>query len=60
MIRSEPDMDKVRRWTDRTHNFNVEAKFLGLKDEKVHLRKVNTVKIAVPVSKMSLKDLLLR
>jgi actin cytoskeleton-regulatory complex protein SLA1 len=47
----------VREWTDRTGTFSVEAQFLGIKDGKLNLHKMNGVKIAVPVSKMSLKDL---
>ncbi|OIW34810.1 hypothetical protein CONLIGDRAFT_566813 [Coniochaeta ligniaria NRRL 30616] len=53
----EPDPSKVRTWTDRSKSFSVEAQFLGLKDGKLNLHKLNGVKIAVPVSKMSLEDL---
>jgi len=35
----------------------VEAQFIGLRDEKIHLHKLNGVKIAVPVPKMALEDL---
>lgn len=35
----------------------MEAQFLGLKDGKINLHKMNGVKIAVPVSKMSVADL---
>lgn len=35
----------------------MEAEFLGFKDGKIHLHKVNGVKIAVPVGKMSLEDI---
>jgi hypothetical protein len=35
----------------------VDAQFLGLKDGKLNLHKLNGVKIAVPISKMSLEDL---
>lgn len=35
----------------------MDAQFLGLKDGKINLHKMNGVKIAVPVSKMSLEDL---
>ncbi|KAF2874880.1 hypothetical protein BDV95DRAFT_486846 [Massariosphaeria phaeospora] len=48
---------KVRTWTDRTGSFKVEAEFLTIKDGKIHLHKVNGVKIAVPVPKMSVEDL---
>jgi hypothetical protein len=35
----------------------VEAEFILIKDGKIHLHKVNGVKIAVPVTKMSVEDL---
>lgn len=35
----------------------MEAQFLGLRDGKLNLHKLNGVKIAVPISKMSLEDL---
>ena len=44
-------------WTDRSGSFKVEAQFIGLKDGKIHLHKLNGVKIAVPVSKMAVEDL---
>lgn len=52
-----PDSKKVRTWTDRSGSFKVEAQFIGLRDGKIHLHKLNGVKIAVPVQKMSLADL---
>ncbi|CAK7264601.1 cytoskeletal protein binding protein [Sporothrix epigloea] len=55
--KSKPDASKVRTWTDRTKSFSVDAQFLGLKDGKINLHKLNGVKIAVPVAKMSLEDL---
>ncbi|KAG9242078.1 actin cytoskeleton-regulatory complex protein sla1 [Calycina marina] len=55
--KSKPDSSKVRQWTDRSKSFSVEAQFLGLKDGKIHLHKLNGVKIAVPVVKMSVEDL---
>ncbi|KAK7543537.1 actin cytoskeleton-regulatory complex protein sla1 [Phyllosticta citricarpa] len=55
--RAEPDPSKTRTWTDRTGSFKVEAEFIGLKDGKIHLHKLNGVKIAVPVPKMSIDDL---
>ncbi|KAK8056735.1 hypothetical protein PG993_001962 [Apiospora rasikravindrae] len=55
--KSKPDPNKIRVWTDRTKSFSVEAQFLGLKDGKINLHKMNGVKIAVPVNKMSVKDL---
>lgn len=35
----------------------MEAQFIGLQDGKIHLHKVNGIKIAVPVAKMSVEDL---
>ncbi|KAJ5898638.1 hypothetical protein N7504_008926 [Penicillium tannophilum] len=55
--KSKPDPSKVRRWTDRTKAFTVDAQFIGLQDGKIHLHKVNGIKIAVPVAKMSVEDL---
>ena len=54
---SEPDISKTRTWTDRSGTFKVEAQFIGLKDGKIHLHKLNGVKIAVPVVKMAIEDL---
>lgn len=53
----EPDAKKTRTWTDRSGSFKVEAQFIGLKDGKIHLHKLNGVKIAVPVAKMAIEDL---
>ena len=50
-------MTKIRTWTDRSGSFKVEAQFIGLKDGKIHLHKLNGVKIAVPVVKMAIEDL---
>ncbi|KAN0110354.1 hypothetical protein V8E51_006741 [Hyaloscypha variabilis] len=55
--KSKPDPSKVRTWTDRSKSFSVEAQFLALKDGKINLHKMNGVKIAVPVAKMSIEDL---
>ncbi|KAL8734013.1 MAG: hypothetical protein Q9166_001774 [cf. Caloplaca sp. 2 TL-2023] len=55
--KSKPDSDKIRTWTDRSGSFKVEAQFIGLKDGKIHLHKLNGVKIAVPVAKMAIEDL---
>ncbi|KAL6689805.1 hypothetical protein J3F84DRAFT_391226 [Trichoderma pleuroticola] len=55
--KAKPDASKVRVWTDRSKSFSVEAQFLGLKDGKLHLHKMNGVKIAVPIAKMSHDDL---
>jgi len=56
-ILTEPDLSKLRTWTDRSKTFKVEAQFLGCRDGKIHLHKSNGVKIAVPVAKMSVEDL---
>ncbi|KAL2372843.1 hypothetical protein RJ035_001477 [Blastomyces gilchristii] len=53
----KPDPLKTRKWTDRTGTFTVVAEFIGLAEGKIHLHKQNGVKIAVPVSKMSVDDL---
>ncbi|KAL9609982.1 MAG: hypothetical protein Q9167_005284 [Letrouitia subvulpina] len=53
----EPDSAKIRTWTDRSGSFKVDAQFIGLKDGKIHLHKLNGVKIAVPVGKMAVEDL---
>ncbi|KAK5987716.1 Actin cytoskeleton-regulatory complex protein sla1 [Cladobotryum mycophilum] len=55
--KAKPDSAKVRTWSDRSKSFSVEAQFLGLKDGKLHLHKMNGVKIAVPIAKMSREDL---
>ncbi|KAK4140387.1 actin cytoskeleton-regulatory complex protein sla1 [Dichotomopilus funicola] len=55
--KSKPDPSKVRTWTDRSKSFTVDAQFLGIKDGKLNLHKLNGVRIAVPVAKMSLEDL---
>ncbi|EAW15132.1 cytoskeletal protein-binding protein SLA1 [Aspergillus clavatus NRRL 1] len=55
--KSKPDPTKTRQWTDRSKTFTVEAQFIGLQDGKIHLHKVNGVKIAVPIPKMSVEDL---
>ncbi|KAH8893716.1 hypothetical protein GQ53DRAFT_96091 [Thozetella sp. PMI_491] len=55
--KSKPDPTKVRNWTDRSKSFSVEAQFLGVRDGKLNLHKMNGVKIAVPIAKMSVEDL---
>ncbi|KAI7492382.1 hypothetical protein KC367_g9118, partial [Hortaea werneckii] len=55
--KSKPNLDRVRTWTDRSGTFKVEAEFIGLREGKIHLHKLNGVKIAVPVSKMAVEDL---
>ncbi|MCJ1400588.1 cytoskeletal protein binding protein [Xylographa trunciseda] len=56
-IRPIPDKSKLRVWTDVTGNFKVDAEFLGCKDGKIILHKMNGVKISVPLAKMSTTDL---
>ncbi|KAF3287597.1 cytoskeletal protein binding protein [Orbilia oligospora] len=53
----KPNAKHVRTWTDRSGTFKVDAEFLNLRDGVIHLHKVNGVKIAVPVAKMSKQDL---
>ncbi|KAK5126899.1 hypothetical protein LTR85_008257 [Meristemomyces frigidus] len=55
--KSKPNSSRVRTWTDRSGTFKVEAEFIGLRDGKIHLHKMNGVKIAVPVNKMAVEDL---
>jgi hypothetical protein len=55
--KSKPDMNKVRTWTDRSGSFKVDAALLGCAEGKIHLHKLNGVKIAVAASKMSVEDL---
>ncbi|GAB7365918.1 hypothetical protein MBLNU230_g7246t1 [Neophaeotheca triangularis] len=55
--KSKPNQNKLRTWTDRSGTFKVEAEFIGLREGKIHLHKLNGVKIAVPVSKMAVEDL---
>ncbi len=47
----------MRTWTDRSKSFSVDAQFLGVRDGKLNLHKMNGVKIAVPIAKMSVEDL---
>ncbi|ODH52541.1 hypothetical protein GX48_01321 [Paracoccidioides brasiliensis] len=56
-LKPKPDPTKTRKWTDRSGAFTVVAEFIGLADGKIHLHKQNGVKIAVPVSKMSVEDI---
>ncbi|KAF3904617.1 hypothetical protein ABW21_db0204718 [Orbilia brochopaga] len=53
----KPNAKNVRTWTDRSGTFKVDAEFLNLRDGVIHLHKINGVKIAVPVAKMSKADL---
>lgn len=55
--KSQPETGKVRTWTDRSGTFKVEAQFIGCVEGKIHLHKMNGVKIAVAASKMSIEDI---
>lgn len=52
-----PNQHRVRTWIDRSGSFKVEAEFLGLQEGKIHLHKINGVKIAVAANKLSSEDL---
>jgi len=52
----KPLKENLCVWTDKTGSFNVEAEFLGLVGDKVHLHKANGVKIAVPLDKLDAKN----
>ncbi|KAK4047017.1 hypothetical protein OIV83_005703 [Microbotryomycetes sp. JL201] len=52
----KPDAKKIRTWKDRTGQFKVDAEFLGFKDNKIRLHKLNGVIIEVPIEKMSNED----
>ncbi|CAG8743870.1 45816_t:CDS:10, partial [Gigaspora margarita] len=55
--KDKPLPSNTRTWTDRTGSFRVEAEFLQLVDGKVHLHKLNGIKIAVPIDRMSKNDI---
>lgn len=55
--KTKPNPTKMRKWTDRSGTFTVNAEFIGLHNGRIHLHKENGIKIAVPVSKMSVPDL---
>ena len=55
--RPKPNSSNVRTWTDRSGSFKVDAEFLGIKDGKIHIHKVNGVKIAVAANRMAVEDL---
>ncbi|KAH6914937.1 hypothetical protein BKA70DRAFT_559793 [Coprinopsis sp. MPI-PUGE-AT-0042] len=54
---TRPPPDQTRVWHDRTGQFRVEAAFLGFKDGKLRLHKVNGVIVEVPAEKMSVEDM---
>ncbi|KDQ13730.1 hypothetical protein BOTBODRAFT_133293 [Botryobasidium botryosum FD-172 SS1] len=53
----KPRPGNTRVWHDRTGQFKVEAEFLGVKDGKVRLHKINGVVIEVPTEKMAPDDM---
>ncbi|CAG8721041.1 9770_t:CDS:10, partial [Cetraspora pellucida] len=55
--KDKPLPSNTRLWMDRTGSFQVEAEFLQLVDGKIHLHKLNGIKIAVPIDRMSKKDI---
>lgn len=52
-----PDMTKIRKWSDVTNLFKVDAELLGYSDGKVYLHKTSGVKISVMANKLSINDL---
>lgn len=57
LLAAGPDLDKIREWTDKSGTFKVEAAYIALVDNKVQLHKINGVKIAVPLDKLSTTDI---
>ena len=53
--KSLPNED-YRHWVDRLGLFGTDAKLLGVQNNKAILRKVNGVKIEVPIRKLSIRD----
>lgn len=53
---AEPNPAKIRTWSDKSGQFDVEAEYLGLMNGKVRLHKLNGVIIDVPLEKMSARD----
>ena len=54
---SKPISANVRAWVDRTGTFKVYGEFLRLEDGRIHIHKVNGIKISVAVNRMSFTDL---
>ncbi|WWD06734.1 hypothetical protein V865_004829 [Kwoniella europaea PYCC6329] len=54
--RPKPNPNRIRTWSDKSGQFNVEAEYLGLNGNKIRLHKLNGVIIEVPVEKMSSRD----
>lgn len=51
-----PNADRLRTWTDKSGNFQVEAEMLKLAGDKVLLHKSNGVKLSVPLDRLSEAD----
>lgn len=47
---------QVRKWTDATGKYSVEAELVEFKDGKVHLRRADGQVVAVPLEKLSAAD----
>ncbi|KAI9361641.1 hypothetical protein DFJ73DRAFT_813842 [Zopfochytrium polystomum] len=56
-IVEKPNEANLRSWNDRSGNYQVQAEFLSVVEGKVHLHKVNGVKIQVPLEKLCAADL---
>ncbi|WWC91237.1 uncharacterized protein L201_006179 [Kwoniella dendrophila CBS 6074] len=54
--RPKPNPSRIRTWSDKSGQFNVEAEYLGLNGNKIRLHKLNGVIIEVPMEKMSSRD----
>lgn len=55
--RPKPLSHNTRTWVDCSGSFKVEAEFIGVAGGKIHLHKINGVKIAVSMAKMSPADI---
>ncbi|WP_236696486.1 SHD1 domain-containing protein [Rhodopirellula islandica] len=53
---SEPEMDAIRTWTDKTGKFKIEASFLAVKDGKLRLKSADDKTIEIPLAALSKKD----
>lgn len=53
----EYDPSKLRIWTNRSGFSSIQAQFLGMKGDNVHLLKLGGIKIRVPREKLSFQDL---
>ncbi|MFG0264940.1 MAG: SHD1 domain-containing protein [Rhodopirellula sp. JB055] len=55
-VDSEPEMDAIRTWTDKTGKFKIEASFLAVKDGKLRLKSADDKTIEVPLAALSKTD----